>query len=548
VGPEPDADAFARVLEHELQRGSGRVGRFGSGVTVGRLVDAVGADLDLVIVLGAAEGTFPPRRPDDAVLPARHRRAVPGLRLRGSSRDEEERDVWAVLAAATERVITTPAADPRSQREQHPAPWLLELGGRPENHNVRLASFEQWLGEGGSPATLTERDVAELLTAHRSGAALEPLPAVEATGIAPGLALARSRAVGGFDEWAGNVGDHPLLTGELAEHRSPTGLETWATCPFRFYLDKVLGVRALDDPGTVETITGRDRGSLVHAVLERFVTAHLHAEPRVAWDDAARAELVLIADEVEALFREHGRTGRQLLWEPEWRALRRHLAAIIEHGNEAAELAGLVPIAVEHGFGYDGDPAPPVVVDVGDDAGEPLRFGGRIDRVDAAPDRSRVVVVDYKTSFGADYKAIERDPVDRGRRLQLPIYALAARELVPEAESVAAYYWFVHPRAPIELLGHEFDDEAEERFRDVLATMVRGIEAGRFPARPGADTWTLAAGETYEACRWCEYDRVCPTGRADKWERVRLHGSLARYVELAETDYGADVGDVEADA
>ena len=74
---------------------------------------------------------------------------------------------------------------------------------------------------------------------EKTSASIETLPSVTATGIAPGLALARSRATGGFDEWAGNVGAHPLLSGELAEHRSPTGLEAWATCPFRYYLDKV---------------------------------------------------------------------------------------------------------------------------------------------------------------------------------------------------------------------------------------------------------------------------------------------------------------------
>jgi RecB family exonuclease len=536
VGPAPDAEAFVRVLQHELQRGSGRIGRFGAGVTVGRLVDAVGADLDLVIVLGVTEGTFPPHRPDDAVLPARHRGAVPALRLRGSSREEEERDVWAVLAGASQRVLTTPAADPRSQREQHPAPWLLELDGR----KVSLPSFEAWLGHSGAPATPTERDVAELLAAHRAGAAIDDLPAVTATGIARGLALTRSRATGGFDEWAGNVGPHPLLSGELAEHRSPTGLETFATCPFRYYLGKVLGVRPLDDPGTVETIEPRDRGSLVHEVLEKFVTARLNADPAVAWDADARLDLAAIADEVEALFRHHGRTGRQLLWEPEWRALQRHFAAIIEHGTVAPELTGLVPIAVEHGFGHEGEPAPAVEIEVGD--GTPLRFGGRIDRVDASPDRSRVVVVDYKTASGAYYRVIEDDPVDRGRLLQLPIYALAARQLVPEARSVAAYYWFVSPRARIELLGGEFDEAAEERFRDVLATIVRGIEHGLFPARPGKDAWVVGGGETYESCRFCDYNRVCPTGRADRWDRVRLHGSLARYVDLAEGDYKAEVG------
>jgi hypothetical protein len=86
-------------------------------------------------------------------------------------------------------------------------------------------------------------------------------------------------------------------------------------------------------------------------------------------------------------------------------------------------------------------------------------------------------------------------------------------------------------------MGVEFGEQAEERFRDVLATIVRSIEQGLFPARPGNDSWSPGVGETYEACRWCDYDRVCPTGRADQWVRVRLHGSLDRYVGLAETAF-----------
>lgn len=530
AGPPPNAERFGRVLEHELQRGAGRVGRFGAGVSVGRLVDAVGADLDLIVVVGVAEGAFPPRRLDDAVLPARHRRAVPALRLRGSSREEEERDFYAAIASAPKRVLTYPAADPRGQHEQYPAPWLAGIPGA----RLRLASFEAWLGEGGAPATPTERDVAELLLNHRAGVAIDDLSAVTGTGIARGLAAARSRSFGGFDEWSGLVGPHPLLSGELADHRSPTGLETWAVCPFRYYLGKVLRVRPLEDPGSVETITGRDRGSLVHEVLERFVTTRLATARVLAWDESARAELLAIADEVEQRYRDHGRTGRRVLWDVEWRALRRHIVAIIDYGLSAPELAGMVPVAVEHGFGHDDDDFPAVEVEVG--SGSPLRFGGRIDRVDATSDRRHVVVVDYKTTPGEDYRAIGTDPVDRGRRLQLPIYALAARDLVPEAESVAAYYWFVSPRARIELLGGEFDAPARARFHEALGTIVGGIEQGLFPARPGADAWQPGVGETYEACRFCEFDRVCPNGRADQWQRVRVHGALAPYVRLAEDE------------
>lgn len=531
--PTITSDRFLRVLDHELQRGGARTGRFGHGVTVARLVDVVGADLDLLAVVGAAEGAFPPGRPDDSVLPARDRRAVGALRLRGSSRSEEERDAWAALLSAERRVLTHPRADPRNQREQHPAPWLLEVEGT----RTRLASFEHWLADSGAPATPLERDVAELVVAHRAGLDVATTAAVRANHLERAVAAARSRAAGGFDEWSGFVGPHELLSGELAQHRSPTGLEMWAKCPFQYFLGKVLGVRALDDPATVETITGRDRGSLVHEVLERFMRARLGADLRLRWDDEAKAELGRIADEVEGRYRDQGRTGRPLLWRPEWRTLRRHLERIVEHGLLASELAGMVPVAVEHAFGYEGDDHPAVEVDLGD--GRPLRFGGRIDRVDATPDGRRAVVVDYKTAKSDDYKALAEDIVDRGTRLQLPIYALAARRIVPEAEQVAAFYWFVSPQGKLEMKGGVIDAEADARFRDVLGTVVHGIEGGAFPARPGKEDWRPGAGETYAACRWCDFDRICPTARGERWERVRVHGALARYVALAEGELAA---------
>ena len=555
IGPEPDAVTFRRALEHELGRGGRRVGRFGHGVTVGRLVDAVGADLDLVVVLGWVEGAFPPRRVDDALLPERERRAVAALRPRGTSRDEEERDAWAVLAAAPHAVLTTAAADPRAQREHYPAPWLVELAGASEGRDltaaelaaagdgvIALASFEAWLAEGGAPATPTERDVAELIAAHRAGIDVASLPFVAepadhpgppgSSPLARGFAAARSRLDGRFDEWAGNVGPQPLLVGEAAEHRSPTGLEAWATCPFRYFLGKVLTVRSLDDPADAETIDPRDRGILVHEVMERFVTGQLHQDPTTAWTPEARDELERIADEVESGFRGAGRTGREVLWRSEWAALRRHVSRIVEHGIGAPELAGTRPVAVEHAFGFGGEEAPAVEIGVGGE--HPLRFGGRIDRIDASADGRKVVVVDYKTSSSYGFKGMKDDLLDRGRRLQLPVYALAARELVPEAEEVAAYYWFVSPRYAIELKGGVIDDEVEARFHDVLETVVGGIEDGVFPAHPGDESWLPGVGPTFDACKFCDFDRVCPGGRGERWVKLREHPSLAPYVELAE--------------
>ena len=182
----PGIERFARVVEHELSRSAGRVGRFGHGVFVGRLVDAVGADLDEVIVLGGSEGVFPPRPSDDPLLPDRDRRSLGDrLRRRGSTPAEEERDALAVMASARSCTLTFPVADPRDQRVRQPSPFVLDqcsslLGERVDTDDagrlrgdarssswfVDLPSFEWWLADGGAPATPTGLDVDALLMAR----------------------------------------------------------------------------------------------------------------------------------------------------------------------------------------------------------------------------------------------------------------------------------------------------------------------------------------------------------------------------------------------
>jgi hypothetical protein len=178
-----------------------------------------------------------------------------------------------------------------------------------------------------------------------------------------------------------------------------------------------------------------------------------------------------------------------------------------------------------------------VVVEL--DGSRTLRFGGRIDRVDRSADGRRLVVLDYKTGRSDAYKVLDKarddhDIVARGTLLQLPIYALAARDLHPDAEEVEAYYWFVGQRGVIEMKGGPIDAEADARFRDVLNTIVSGIEAGLFPARPGNDAWYPSKGPTFAYCMFCDYDAVCSSGRGEQWVELRDAPELARYVALAE--------------
>ena len=533
IGPAPDFDAFLRLLGYELERPSGRVGRFGHGVFVGRVVDAVGADLDLVVIVGAAEGAFPPRTRDDALLPERERFAAGGaLRPRGSTYAEEERDVQAVLASAATAVVTFPAADQRAQRAVQPAALLQHVDGE----RLDVESFEWWLTNGRPPATVGELDLAELLRARHAGVPVGQLPVIRSAGLERGLLAGSARARGDFGVWSGSVGSFPALADDLRHPRSPTGLQQWATCPFSYFLGKVLGLRDLEDPGDAETISPMDRGVLVHTILERFFRERLGRHADAEWTDADHAELLRVADDVEQLFRARGLTGRPLLWKAEWAALRRHLRRILDADGRDERLVGVAPAEVELAFGHEGEPTA-VQIDLGD--GRELHFGGRVDRIDRSPDGAKLVVLDYKTGSAKQYGVIdsehaEHDIVARGTLLQLPIYALAASARFPDAESVEAYYWFVGQRGAIEMKGGPVDDAAAERFESVVRTIVDGIEEGLFPARPGDDDWRPGTAPTHTNCYYCEFDHLCSSTRGEQWLNIRTRDELAPYVELAE--------------
>jgi hypothetical protein len=267
-------------------------------------------------------------------------------------------------------------------------------------------------------------------------------------------------------------------------------------------------------------------------VLERYFRARIEGTP---------VDIDGIATELEEQFRSQGRTGRPLLWDADWSALRRHLHHILDAGAVDPLLAGLEPVALEYRFGLT-DPATgatvdPVVVDIGD--GRHMRFRGAVDRIDRSADGDRLVVLDYKTGSAHGYDVLDptnadHDIVARGTLLQLPVYAAAAREAYPGAAHAEAYYWFVGQRGLIQLLGGPIDDAAQERFRSVMRTIADGIEGGVFPARPGEEEWRPAVGQTHQNCTYCAFDKLCPAGRSEQWVTLRQRDELRGYVELAE--------------
>ena len=125
AGGPVTADALRAVLGQELSGPLAEAGGAGRGVLAGPLRDFAGADLDLLVVVGAAEGIYPPRGRQHPLLRDDIRVRV-GLRTLADRRHAERRDHLAVIAAAPVVVLTHPVADIRSERGAEPAPWLLE--------------------------------------------------------------------------------------------------------------------------------------------------------------------------------------------------------------------------------------------------------------------------------------------------------------------------------------------------------------------------------------------------------------------------------------
>lgn len=547
VEAPPEAARFRRVLADELGRRRRRVGRLGQGVLVGDVAEVVGLDLDLLVVVGLAEGWYPPRHRDDPLLPDRELAEVGlGESLATADRADDRRDHLAARVAAPTVVLTAPRADPRAQRELQPARWLLEELGARVGRRVGVAaaadlegawlrrppSFEDAVRTVSVPVDAHERDLAALLAQVRPGTAEvlgHPVARHDAA-LARGLEAVTDRRDRVFGPWTGAIGERPELAFGAVALASATRFERWARCPFDYYLATVLGVRPLDEPVDAEGITPRDRGSLVHQVLETFVAGALGRAPDQPWDDDDRERLQALVGEVGDEYRARGMTGRDLGWELESSAMRRWLDAVLDRDEAERAARRTTPVAVELAFG-DEDGPPPAEVALPD--GRRLLFRGMIDRVDRAEDGS-LVVIDYKTGSSSGYSTVDKDRLDRGRHLQLPLYADAARRaLAPDdpAPAVDAYYWFVEQPGRTAWRGGPIDDAVQDRFEDVVTTIVEGIETGRFPANPGPEGFWGPPN-----CQYCDYRRVCPNSKVELWEGVRRDPSLGRYVEMAEPE------------
>ncbi len=297
---------------------------------------------------------------------------------------------------------------------------------------------------------------------------------------------------------------------------SPTSLETYANCPFAYFLNRVIYLEAL--PEVEPNLSPGDRGTAIHNVLSTF-----YREWRASGQ--TRVSLASLADATELILRlAQAELDSFSFQSPLWDATRilmlgdthtgpgyfeRFLASETEEADSP-----LVPSRFEFSFGMgtdaSDDPAssPAPVELVSPDGKGRIFIRGRIDRIDLAPN-GNFLIYDYKSGLTHP----RAKDIEAGTALQLPLYLLAFEKIsgnhgigggyytirrevgrsIVLADTAAKDLMVSKPRVSADFAG------MIRHARDCTFTYINGIRTGQFPLPP------------VEKCpnEYCDFKRIC---------------------------------------
>ena len=511
---------FRTTLEAELDAVPPRQGRVGQGVTAAPLAGAVGLDVDVAIVLGAAEGLLPPRPTSDPLLSDADR-ALAGLPTADARSVRLHRVLLSTLATSAV-TVTAPRGDLRSTSSVELSRWIAPWADECRvvaSHHAGVASVE-------FPASPLE---------HRLRGRLQPVDAGNRVGddgtrsndtiVWRGVRMIDARLRDELTEYDGDLS--AIEVPRLDDVVSPSRLEAWTACPHAYFDRYLLDVEPVEEPGDEISITARDRGTAHHAALDLFhravVDGVLPQPGPDGWTDEHGHALTQFFDQVCDRTERRGRTGRPAFWADERARMLDDLLTWLRHDSDIVVARGSTVLASEMRFGAD-DAASIELPD-----GRRIRLKGSVDRVDRTRD-GRLVVTDHKSGGKDKFKDMTvDDPTVAGTLFQLPSYAAAARARFGHADTPVYAEYGLLRKGDYARPGFPMSPEVDARVSEALVLVVAGIETGFFPNRPERPGWRF-----YVGCHYCEPDGLGTAERWAEWERKHRDPRLAPWFGIDE--------------
>jgi ATP-dependent helicase/DNAse subunit B len=417
------------------------------GVLAASALDARGLSFQAAVLMGLSEGEFPKPEREDILLRERDRDSLRarGLPLETRLHGDEATLFYQAVTRARQKLLLTRPYLAEDGQVWEASPFWDEVRRLNGSRPVVRVRAEAGLAEAAEAASQVEwRETVRDFDIHlKNGVeALEARLAPKAAGRYEGEVPGLEQRFGADYGW------------------SASKLESYGTCPFEFFVAYALELEPRQEPE--EGFDVRALGSMLHKILEDFYSG---------------MELEQAAQAVFATAPQDYGFRPTPWWELQKAELLKRLEETVAALAEVSQ--GYKPLALEAMFGMG---QPSLVLQT--EAGE-VRLHGYIDRIDAAEDGT-LRVMDYK-SGGATISAAH---LREGRRLQLPVYALAAQKALGLGQVTSGFYWHIQKAEASSLKLEKFEDGVNSAFTLAIAHVgrhVAGIRAGRFGPKPPAE-------------------------------------------------------------
>jgi ATP-dependent helicase/DNAse subunit B len=464
-------------------------GRLEKSIFIGRFLEARGLRFKAAAILGLSEGIFPEIE-----------RADPFLSETLRDRFHLERRLGRYQASLFYQIVTR--ADETLMLCR---PYLAE-GGETWIASHTWQNIHRLFSQEASPYPVIRIRAESLREVTQAASCAEALFYAARRGLNPAHDPDLEREAARLDtlrpvlaarlaeKAEGPYEGHPAqlagLTGEFNQPGftwSATHLETYGSCPFRYFVQHSLHLvpKLPPEPG----LDAAQLGSLYHAILERaYQFASDPAEP-----DSVIHSLREQAAKIFELAPQYFTFIPDPLWEQQQAEILSRLEKTVQALADISQ--GWQPMAYEQSFGYGASPALELATGTGK-----IRLRGFIDRLDR-DNQGRTRLIDYKTGSSG----MEAKDLLEGRRLQLPLYALAASQALGFGEVVDGFYWSIHETKPHLRLA-KFEEGALSGAEgattvalDYVDRYVSNIHSAFFPPRPPA----AGCPEYCPASLWC---------------------------------------------
>jgi ATP-dependent helicase/DNAse subunit B len=460
----------------------------GGGIFVGDVMGARGLSWPLVILLGLVEKSFPRVIREDPLLTDDERARISPDLPRKLDGYEEERLLFSLTteAAREKLVLGYPRLEPSTSRPRMASFLLLEYAGVNNFRAFDERAIKIPLSPVRSVAEpLNERefDLGALMSVSDKHDYLRHVSVLLAEGVQNAGARWRERMLTPYDGLLDSSNAREVLRERFGLEKlviSATSLEDFFGCPFYYFQKHVLGIERWEEPEAALSIDALDLGSLYHVILEDYYQSRA-------------SNITTVAQKHFDEFQRRGVTGYPTVWEVKKQIIIEELGAFVERDGNSS--AGWSPTDFEKEFR-------------GIAVAPPVRLRGTIDRIDRSDDGKRVRVLDYKT--GRVPRNVRDDSLAGGETLQLPLYILAAENLLPNIRVDSASYLYFTLRGEYRTITftHEALDGQRPALFNLLNTAASMIRDGVF-----------AQYATAEGCRQCDYRTICGNGILKLYER-----------------------------